>query len=72
MIKLKEIPTFACKSCGNPYQAFPPESGLSNAFKKKCKENHNTKQDYTCDICNKVNTLYWCPGHFEIVGGPIV
>jgi len=66
MVKSKEPPTFACKSCGNPYQAFPPESGLSHAFREPCKEDHNVKQDYKCERCNHNNILYWCPGHFHV------
>ncbi len=62
------VKTFACQNCGQPYQAYPPDSKYQNAYLRPCQDNqgdpnHNQKQFYECEKCNFRNELYWCPGH---------
>lgn len=65
------VKTFGCKNCGQPYQAYPPDSKYQAAYIKPCQDgegnpNHNYKQLYECENCAFENVLYWCPGHVYI------
>jgi hypothetical protein len=62
------VENFACQNCGEPYQAYPPDSTFKKALLKPCENNegdpnHNRKQFYECKNCDHKNELYWCPGH---------
>jgi len=71
MVKDSNDNTFACRNCGHPYVAYPPQSGYKQALLKPCSEGHNIEQGYLCERCKERNILYWCPGHstFAVTSG---
>ena len=62
---MNEIKKYACKNCGHPYEAYPPDDVhvVSNTgICATCYHGHfgyYTQANYECENCSHGNILYW-------------
>lgn len=60
----KEAPKrYACRNCGHPYDAYPPDDLHKTARLTPCEKGDSIPQNYECENCDKMNVLHWDEVH---------
>ncbi len=55
----QEVKKYSCLHCGNPFDAYPPDSRHTWASRDSNHYEHSIKVTYICEKCKNENIIYW-------------